>query len=104
MAASQDLTAGGGGQTVNVTGAAAQLVKNGGGRLEAVLVTAVNTGTTWTFYDFNSITGYVNGTIIGVIPSGTTAGTIFRLQMPTSLGIVAVPTGGSAGSLTTSFC
>src|SRR3954465_13760287 len=103
MATAQDITAGGGGQAVPVSGGGAVLIKNGAGRLQKVLVTTVLTGTTWTFYDTTSLSNQTPATIVGIIISGTVAGQLFTFNMPVALGIVGVPSGGSAGSLTVSF-
>lgn len=98
----QDYTSGGGVNRKAVA-TAATVVSASGGRLMKVLVTAVTTGTTWTLYDANNTTIPTGAVVVGVIPSGATAGQIYDLRMPVQFGITAVPTGGTAGGLTVSF-
>jgi hypothetical protein len=63
---------------------AAQTVKQGAGRLCKVLVTAAGSSQALTIYDNAS---QASGTIIGVIPSGASAGQVYDFQMPVVNGI-----------------
>jgi hypothetical protein len=100
----QDFTQGGGisKYPVPASQSSALLIMKGQGRLMKVLVTAT-LSTAWTFYDSGDPTKTSTATIIGVIPSGATAGTIYDLRMPVDNGIVASPGSSAAGTLTVSY-
>ena len=60
----------------------------------------VNTNSVITIYD-NASGG--SGNIIGYIPSGTTAGTIYDFGMPCANGIYVAISSGQTGQITISF-
>lgn len=62
----------------------ATVVKSSAGFLSGVLVTAAGSSQAMTIYD-NASTG--SGTVIGIIPSGATAGTYYPFNMPAANGI-----------------
>lgn len=74
-------------------------IKSGAGRLAKVTVTTVGTANALTFYDS---VGTASGTVLGVIPGTTVAGTVVDLQMPAQFGITAVGASGS-GAVTVSY-
>lgn len=84
------LTSGGAGGTSNNQAvpvqAGAFVVKNSSGFLGGALVTAPGTTTQMTFYDNASA---ASGNIIGIVPSGATAGQFFPFNMPAKNGITA---------------
>jgi hypothetical protein len=87
---------------VQLTGAQLQagvVVKGVAGRLATVLVTVV-TNAVITIYD-NPSTG--SGNIVGYIPSGATAGTIYNFNMPCAAGIYVAASSGQTGQITISF-
>lgn len=77
------------------------VVRPNAGTLYTVLVTTTTTvAQAITFVD--STTG-AGGTVIGIIPGGTAAGTIFSLNMPAILGIAIQQNAGlAAGAITVS--
>lgn len=100
-----DPTDGGGISTASLSGGSAILVLNGSGRLQEILIDTT-LAATWTFYDSTSLTPaslVPVPTIVGVAPSGATAGTTIPLHMPCRQGIVAVPSSNAAGALTVSY-
>jgi hypothetical protein len=100
-----DPTDGGGISTQTLAGGSAILILNGPGRLQKLLVTTT-LAATWTFYDSTSLTPaslVPVPTIVGILESGTVAGTELSLQMPCHQGIVAVPSSSAAGEITASF-
>lgn len=66
--------------------AGAFVVKNSSGYLGGALVTAPGTTTAMTLYDNASA---ASGTVVGIIPSGATAGQFFPFNMPVKNGITA---------------
>jgi hypothetical protein len=68
-----------------------------------VLVTITTTAAQpITFFD-NAATG--GGTVIGIVPGGTAAGTIFALNMPAINGVtIGINAALAAGSVTVSIC
>lgn len=87
-------------QTTTVSAGTSKVIKPRAGRLRKVLVTAAGTDNNLIiFYDNPSA---ASGTIIGVMPSGLSAGSLTVFNMPASLGIYcSVSSGGPA--LTVSF-
>lgn len=88
----------GGAKTVSVTASGTTVVSGSSTRLCRVLVTASGT-TAATVYDNATA---ATGTVVGVVPASTAAGTVYDLQMPCANGITVA---GSAGgpTLTISF-
>ena len=85
-----------------LTGAQLQagtVVKGAAGRLSAVLVTVV-TNAVITIYD-NASTA--SGNIVGYIPSGATAGTLYQFGMPCAAGIYVGASASQSGQITISF-
>ncbi len=78
---------------------AGTIVKGAAGRLAAVLVTVV-TNAVITIYD-NASTA--SGNIVGYIPSGATAGTLYQFGMPCAAGIYVAASGGQTGQITLSW-
>ncbi len=78
---------------------AGTVVKGAAGRLATVLVTVV-TNAVITIYDNASA---ATGNIVGYIPSGATAGTIYNFNMPCAAGIYVAVSGGQTGQITISF-
>lgn len=78
------------------------ILKAAPGRLCRVLVTIATTAAQpITIFD-NASAG--SGTVIGVIPGGSTAGQIFDFEMPANLGItIGTNASLAAGSITVSF-
>jgi hypothetical protein len=78
------------------------VIKAAPGRLCCVLVTTATTASqAITFYD-NATAG--SGTVIGVIPGGTTAGTVYTFLMPANNGITIGQNASlAAGQITVSF-
>jgi len=70
-----------------------------------VLVTITTTAAqAITFFDNTAAQGAV-GTIVGIVPGGTAAGTIFALNMPVINGIlIQVNAALAAGAITVSIC
>lgn len=92
----------GGGTTTAAIAASAgtTVVKATAGRLCKAVVTTAGTATdNITVYD-NATTG--SGTILAIIPGGTTVGTVYDLQMPAANGITAVNV-ASGPAVTLSF-
>ena len=96
----------GGENTVSVGQAAivagVVVIKGSPGVLCNVLVTTATTASqAITFYD-NASAG--SGTIIGVVPGSSTAGTVFSFQMPANLGITIGQNASlAAGAITVSI-
>lgn len=89
--------------TIAVTQAqvvAGVVVKATPGMLCTVLVTTVTAVAAVTFFD-NATTG--SGTVIGIVPSGTAAGTIFQLNILAVNGITIGASAGFTGALTVSI-
>ena len=78
---------------------AGAVVKGAAGRLATVLVTVV-TNAVIEIFD-NASTG--SGNIVGYIPSGATAGTIYSFNMPCAAGIYVAASSGQTGQITISF-
>ena len=78
------------------------VVKGAPGRLCRVLVTTTTTtAQAITFYD-NASAG--SGTVVGIIPGASTAGTTFDIQMPCTNGItIAQNASLAAGAITVSW-
>jgi hypothetical protein len=78
------------------------VVKAAPGRLCTVLVTITTTAAqAITFFD-NAAAG--SGTVIGLIPGGTVAGTVIGFNMPAQAGITIGQNGSlAAGAITVSF-
>lgn len=70
------------------------VVKAAPGRLLKVIVTTTTAGGTITVYD-NASTN--SGTILLVIPTGATAGTVYDLMLPAANGIYVYQSAASAG-------
>ena len=81
---------------------AGQLIKGAAGRLCRVLVTTATTASqAITFYD-NASAG--SGTIVGIIPGSTAAGTITDFEMPCANGIyIGANASLAAGAITVSW-
>ena len=82
--------------------AGAVVIKGAPGRLCRVLVTTSTTSAqAITFYD-NASAG--SGTVVGIIPGGTTAGTIVDFEMPCAAGITIGQNASlAAGGITVSW-
>lgn len=74
-------------------GVGTTVIKNGPGRLARVMATGATSTGALTIYDS---VGAASGTVLAVIPSGATAGTIYNLGIPAAVGITAVGASGSA--------
>lgn len=98
---SEAYTSSGGRATFAVTQAnvqaGPQVVKGTPGRLCRVLVTTTTGGAALL------ITDGVGGTVIGVIPSGTTAGTVVSFEMPAATSINIPQAGAWTGAVTVSY-
>lgn len=81
---------------------AGQLIKGAAGRLCRVLVTTTTTtAQAITFYD-NASAG--SGTVVGLIPGASTAGTVVDFEMPCALGIyIGQNASLAAGGITVSW-
>lgn len=89
--------------TIAVTQAqvvAGVVVKATPGMLCNILVTTTTAVAAVTFFD-NATTG--SGTVIGIVPIGATAGTVFTLNMPAINGITIAAAAGFTGGLTVSI-
>lgn len=75
-------------------------VKAGPGRLVKVTVTVTTGGGNITIYD-NASTN--SGTILLVIPTGATAGTIYDVRLPAVNGIYAYQSAANAGQITIGY-
>ena len=83
----------GGNQTAVIAAAASGVIKASQGRLCNMLITVAGTAAI-TLYDNASA---ASGTIIGITPAVTTAGTVYQFQLPAVNGIYASGGAGSPG-------
>ena len=99
----QDSTSGGGVTAMSlVASGGTVLVSPTPGRLQKIVVTA-SAAQSWIFYDTSNTSSQTGATVLAAIPASATVGTVYELQMPARIGIVAVPSGTGNSALTVSF-